>query len=65
MDIFLPVLFVSLLVTTLLIFFAFFPIKISWFYQTPKPPKPAKPSYDFRNEYKAYSDTDNYDDAEL
>lgn len=69
MGIFLPVLFISLLSVTIFLFFAFFPIRVIWFYQSNnyRPPKKSSAQksdtkYDFSQDYRAYGKHENFDD---
>jgi len=77
MNAFAVILFISMLTVTVFVFFAFFPINISWFYESAKPKKPKPPKHsksrnthiypEFSHEYRNYAkdDFDNYDDPEL
>jgi hypothetical protein len=73
MEMFLPVLFISLLVAFVVVFFAFFPIKVTWFFEKKKPEQMPKrviaKELQFAPERfvsrRPFVDDDDYDDKEL
>ena len=70
-DVAIFIICVSVFAVAVLVLFAFFPIRVSWFYyrgkQKTRMPVQAKQSSSIRNPYKSYSrvEEDTFDDAEL